>query len=100
MFDPSGTLTGGSRPQTASILAKLGELCEAEAALQHQDAALREVGAELESIQAEAAKYEVSVRGGEVEGKGRGERERKGCMLLAIAGFFVDTVKPVLSDNA
>lgn len=57
MFDPSGTLTGGSRPQTASILAKLGELCEAEAALQHQDTGLRAVGAELESIQAEAAKY-------------------------------------------
>ena len=57
VFDPSGTLTGGSRPQTQSILAQLGELCEAEAALQEQDRALTSLEKELTSIQAEAAKY-------------------------------------------
>lgn len=56
VFDPSGTLTGGSRPHTASVLAKLGELCEAEAALQQKEAELRQVERELESIQSEAAK--------------------------------------------
>lgn len=56
VFDPSGTLTGGSRPHTASVLAKLGELCEAEATLQQNEAELRAVEKELENIQSEAAK--------------------------------------------
>ena len=61
VFDPSGTLTGGSRSQTTSILACLQELCEAEATLQQQTAALKEVEEELESIQAEATKYMVTM---------------------------------------
>ena len=56
VFDPSGTLTGGSRPHTASILARLGELCEAEAALQQKETEHRQVQGELESIQSEATK--------------------------------------------
>jgi structural maintenance of chromosome 2 len=34
LFDPSGTLTGGSRSSGASVLAKLHALSEAEAHLQ------------------------------------------------------------------
>lgn len=57
VFDPSGTLTGGSRPKTASILAQLQELCEAEARLQEHNVALRHIQQELDAIQSEAAKY-------------------------------------------
>ncbi len=56
VFDPSGTLTGGSRSNAASVLAKLGELCEAEALLQQREAEGREVERELQSIQGEATK--------------------------------------------
>ena len=34
LFDPSGTLTGGSRATGASVLAKLHQLAEAEAELE------------------------------------------------------------------
>lgn len=47
LFDPSGTLTGGSRATGASVLAKLHALSEAEAHLQTCTAALtgtRDVG--------------------------------------------------------
>ena len=47
MFDPSGTLTGGSRASGASVLAKLHALAEAEAALATRTAEL--TGAQLRS---------------------------------------------------
>jgi structural maintenance of chromosome 2 len=56
VFDPSGTLTGGSRSHSASILAKLGGLSEAEATLRQKEAELQQVERELASIQSEAAK--------------------------------------------
>ena len=56
VFDPSGTLTGGSRPKTTSVLAQLQDLCEAEGRLQEQQATLRHVLQQLEAIQTEAAK--------------------------------------------
>ena len=40
LFDPSGTLTGGSRATGASVLAKLHQLAEAEADLEARTAEL------------------------------------------------------------
>ena len=57
VFDPSGTLTGGSRPQTTSILAQLEQLCETETSFQEKAAALKGVEQELEKIQSVASKY-------------------------------------------
>ena len=62
VFDPSGTLTGGSRPHTHSILTQLGELCEAEGALKEQATALQALERQLTSVQAEAAKYVMGIR--------------------------------------
>ena len=56
-FDPSGTLTGGSRPHTQSILTQLGELCGAEAVLQEQQLVLGNLEKQLTSCQSQAAKY-------------------------------------------
>ena len=54
VFDPSGTLTGGSRPRTSSILTQLSELCEREVALQKQEAALRDMDRQLASMHSQA----------------------------------------------
>lgn len=58
-FDPSGTLTGGSRPHTQSILTQLGELCAAEAALQEHQQVLGGLEEQLVSCQSQAAKYGI-----------------------------------------
>ena len=55
-FNPSGTLTGGSRNKTSSVLTQLQELCEAEGRLQENVAALQQVQQELDTIQFEANK--------------------------------------------
>lgn len=41
LFDPAGTLTGGSRPTGASVLAKLHMLAEAETQMQSRGAELK-----------------------------------------------------------
>ena len=56
VFDPSGTLTGGARPKTSSILTKLGELFDREQQLQEKERELRKVAGELQEIQKVAAK--------------------------------------------
>ena len=56
VFDPSGTLTGGARPKTSSILSKLQELRECEDHLQEKMAELREVMTQLERMKSVTAK--------------------------------------------
>ena len=56
VFDPSGTLTGGARPKTSSILAKLGELFDCEQLLQGKEKELKQVIAQLQEIQKVATK--------------------------------------------
>ena len=56
VFDPSGTLTGGARPKTSSILTKLGELFDCEQLLQEKERELRQVIAQLQEIQKIATK--------------------------------------------
>ena len=51
VFDPSGTLTGGARPKTSSILTKLGELFDCEQLLQQKEKELKQVVAQLREIQ-------------------------------------------------
>lgn len=46
-FNPSGTLTGGSRAKGGDVLTKVQALCEAEATLQKHCAALDAAQAEL-----------------------------------------------------
>lgn len=56
VFDPSGTLTGGARPKTSSILTKLGELFDCEQILQEKERELKTVTAQLQDLQKVAAK--------------------------------------------
>lgn len=56
VFDPSGTLTGGARPKTSSILTKLGELFDCEQQLQGKERELKQVVAELQDIHKVATK--------------------------------------------
>ena len=56
VFDPSGTLTGGARPKTSSILTKLGELFDCEQQLLGKERELKQVVAELQDIQKVATK--------------------------------------------
>lgn len=57
VMDPSGTLSGGARPQTAPVLAQLHELRKATDRLAEIEAELKVVAAELSTIQKSAAKY-------------------------------------------
>ena len=57
VFDPSGTLTGGARPKTSSILTKLGELFDCEQLLQEKERELKQVITQLQGIQKIAAKW-------------------------------------------
>ena len=56
LYDPKGTLTGGSRPKgNSSVLIKMGE-CKAKAAdLAHLEAQLKEVRARLDGCAAAKA---------------------------------------------
>ncbi|XP_052777635.1 structural maintenance of chromosomes protein 2-like [Mya arenaria] len=56
-FDPAGTLTGGSRPQTNSILEKLDEYQQTETALRQKQEQLARVEQELANIRTVAQRY-------------------------------------------
>jgi structural maintenance of chromosome 2 len=43
VYDPAGTLTGGSRPQSTSVLRRLQELNDAREKLEEAEAGLSEV---------------------------------------------------------
>ena len=58
VFDPSGTLTGGSRARTSSILTKLQELLDCEGEVQEKEGELRGVVSQLEKVKSVADKYE------------------------------------------
>jgi structural maintenance of chromosome 2 len=56
-FNPSGTLTGGSRNKGGSLLAKLHELTAAEAQLAEASTALREAESALRAMAAVANEH-------------------------------------------
>jgi structural maintenance of chromosome 2 len=55
--DPSGTLTGGSRPSTAPVLAQLHELRRAKDELAELEGKLATIDAELKKMSASASEY-------------------------------------------
>lgn len=57
-FDPAGTLTGGSRAQTGSILVKLQELIEVEEQLRTKKSLLDKVVKELNAMQKMSGKFQ------------------------------------------
>ncbi len=57
VYDPAGTLTGGSRPSATSILVRLQGLNDARAALHHHESILADVTARLAALKDAAAKY-------------------------------------------
>nr|QIC49989.1 structural maintenance of chromosomes protein 2 [Actinia equina] len=58
VFDPAGTLTGGARSSSVSILAKLGELKEAQDKLKEKSNELEKVVKELNNCKSVAEKYQ------------------------------------------
>ncbi|XP_033028941.1 structural maintenance of chromosomes protein 2 [Lacerta agilis] len=56
-FDPQGTLSGGARPQSASVLSKLQEVKDVQQELKAKEAELESIGKELGSLQGTAEKY-------------------------------------------
>ncbi|KAL8203024.1 UNVERIFIED_CONTAM: Structural maintenance of chromosomes protein 2 [Gekko kuhli] len=56
-FDPQGTLTGGARSQSASVLCKLQEVKEAQEQLEAKEAELQLIGKELSGLKETAEKY-------------------------------------------
>lgn len=56
-FDPAGTLTGGARAQTSSILEKLQEFTEVEQELQNKQEKLAKVEQELHGIRGVAQRF-------------------------------------------
>ncbi|XP_062984602.1 structural maintenance of chromosomes protein 2 [Elgaria multicarinata webbii] len=56
-FDPQGTLSGGARSQSASILSKLQEVKGVQEELKTKEAELQMIGKELEGLQGTAEKY-------------------------------------------
>ncbi|TSO98553.1 Structural maintenance of chromosomes protein 2 [Bagarius yarrelli] len=57
VFDPQGTLTGGARAQTASVLSKLAEVKDVQDKLRAKEAELVCVEKELGSLKGTAEKY-------------------------------------------
>ncbi|XP_030644090.1 structural maintenance of chromosomes protein 2 [Chanos chanos] len=57
VFDPQGTLTGGARPQTASVLSKLAEVKDVQDSLRTKEAELVAVETELRGLKGTAEKY-------------------------------------------
>eukprot|EP00040_Diaphanoeca_grandis_P027225 m.154478 g.154478 ORF g.154478 m.154478 type:complete len:1188 (+) comp30891_c0_seq1:197-3760(+) len=57
VMDPSGTLTGGSRPNTAPILAQLHELKKAKAIMAELQVKLAAVNDELNTLRKSSSKY-------------------------------------------
>ncbi|XP_034044489.1 structural maintenance of chromosomes protein 2 [Thalassophryne amazonica] len=57
IFDPQGTLSGGARSQSASLLSSLQELKEVRDSLNDKEAQLQETERQLASLKATAEKY-------------------------------------------
>ncbi|TRZ00315.1 hypothetical protein DNTS_008592, partial [Danionella cerebrum] len=57
VFDPQGTLTGGARVQTASVLSKLAEVKDIQDSLRTKEAELKAVESELSGLKGSAEKY-------------------------------------------
>ncbi|XP_063048228.1 structural maintenance of chromosomes protein 2 [Engraulis encrasicolus] len=57
VFDPQGTLTGGARPQMASVLSKLAEVKDVQDELSTKEAELRELDKEMASLRGTADRY-------------------------------------------
>ncbi|XP_036373086.1 structural maintenance of chromosomes protein 2 [Megalops cyprinoides] len=57
VFDPQGTLSGGARAQTASVLSKLQELKDVQDNLTARETELRSVEKDLSSLKGTADKY-------------------------------------------
>uniref|UniRef100_A0A9J8BTS6 Structural maintenance of chromosomes protein n=1 Tax=Cyprinus carpio carpio TaxID=630221 RepID=A0A9J8BTS6_CYPCA len=57
VFDPQGTLTGGARAQTASVLSKLAEVKDLQDSLRTKEAELTAVESELGSLKGTVEKY-------------------------------------------
>ncbi|XP_060093143.1 structural maintenance of chromosomes protein 2 [Heteronotia binoei] len=56
-FDPQGTLTGGARSQSASVLCKLQEVRDAQEQLEAREAELQFIEKELSDVKHTAEKY-------------------------------------------
>lgn len=56
-FDPSGTLTGGARSQSASVLASLQELKEVHQRLIEKETQLKDIDQQLAALKGTAEKY-------------------------------------------
>jgi structural maintenance of chromosome 2 len=54
VYDPSGTLTGGSKNQMGVLLGKIDELATAQAALQKQEAQMQVVAKQLAALEKQA----------------------------------------------
>ncbi|KAJ8000529.1 hypothetical protein DPEC_G00181060 [Dallia pectoralis] len=59
IFDPQGTLTGGARSQSASVLSSLQELREAQENLSSRETELQAVDKELANVKGTAERYRV-----------------------------------------
>ncbi|KAM3623759.1 uncharacterized protein V6R79_015244 [Siganus canaliculatus] len=57
IFDPQGTLSGGARSQSASVLSSLQEVKEVRDSLNEKEAQLQDVERQLASLKATAEKY-------------------------------------------
>jgi structural maintenance of chromosome 2 len=57
-FNPGGTLTGGSRNKSASMLTQLHSLADAQCKLQHAQAALKALQGELRALNSVKIEYE------------------------------------------
>ena len=56
-FNPGGTLTGGSRNRSSSVLARVHELAAAEAELETHQAALQQAESTLRAMAAAAKEH-------------------------------------------
>ncbi|KAA0722413.1 Structural maintenance of chromosomes protein 2 [Triplophysa tibetana] len=57
VFDPQGTLTGGARSQTASVLSKLAEVKDVQDSLRAKESELTAVETELSGLKGTAEKF-------------------------------------------
>merc|ERR1719428_943469 len=58
VYDPAGTLTGGSAPRGGGILARLQQLAEIESKNQQQQQEYKSMQAQLQKLQVMANKYD------------------------------------------
>ena len=61
VYDPSGTISGGSRNNLGTTLAELSRLAEASTKLSSQQKVLEDVSEKLEALKSKSAKYEKLV---------------------------------------